>query len=102
MIHTATPRGRELGELMQQMLKQVGIELTLEPVDQSTLVSRTFKRDFDLTGWRIADGADMGPQMFALTRSDSSYNLTGWSSPEMDEVALAMRTALTMEERLDK
>ncbi|MEC9431705.1 MAG: ABC transporter substrate-binding protein [Pseudomonadota bacterium] len=102
MIHTATPRGRELGELMQQMLKQVGIELTLEPVDQSTLVSRTFKRDFDMTGWRIADGADMGPQMYALVRSDSSYNLTGWSDPKLDELSQAMRTALTMDDRLSK
>lgn len=101
MIHTATPRGRELGELMQQMMKQVGIKLNLEPVDQSTLVARTFKRDFDITGWRLADGADMGPQLFANARSDSAYNLTGWSTPELDEIAMNMRTATSMDERLD-
>lgn len=101
MVHTATPRGRELGELMQQMTKQVGITVNLEPVDQSTLVARTFRGDFGIIGWRIADGADMGPQLYAHVRSDSSYNLTGWSTPELDELAQRMRVAETREERLD-
>lgn len=100
MIHTTTPRGRELGELYQQMLKQVGIELELQPVDQSTLVKRVFTRDYDISGWRLADGADMGPQLFAAVHSASSYNLTGFSSPELDKTALAMRTATSREDRL--
>ena len=42
---------------------------------------------------RIADAEDVGPQTFALSYSKSSYNLSHLSSPEMDKVALAMRTA---------
>ncbi len=101
MIHTATPRGRELGELMQQMMKPAGIELDLQPVDQSTLVKRVFTQDFGISGWRIADGADMGPQLFANVFSKSSYNLTGYSSPELDAVAMEMRTTPDRERRLD-
>ncbi|MGG7567460.1 ABC transporter substrate-binding protein [Rhodovulum sp. DZ06] len=101
MIHTATPRGRELGELMQQMLKQVGMTLELQPVDQSTLVARVFKRDYDISGWRLADGLDMGPQLFAGVHSKSPYNLTGFNDPELDALALKMRTAPTREARLD-
>lgn len=101
MIHTATPRGRELGELMQQMMKPAGIELDLQPVDQSTLVKRVFTQDFGISGWRIADGADMGPQLFANEFSKSSYNLTGYSSPELDAVAMEMRTTPDRERRLD-
>lgn len=102
MIHTTTPRGRELGEIMQQMLKQVGIELELIPMDQGTLVKRVFTREYDISGWRIMDGADVGPQLFALVHSESSYNLTGWSTPEVDELALAMRTSPDQDERMDK
>ncbi|MWB77884.1 hypothetical protein GLS40_07605 [Pseudooceanicola sp. 216_PA32_1] len=101
MIHTTTPRGRELGEIYQQTAKAAGINLTLEPVDQSTLVARTFKGDFDITGWRIADGADMGPQLYAYVTEGSSYNLTGFNNPELDALAKKMRVAPTMEERLD-
>ena len=100
MVHTATPRGREIGTLMQQMLKAVGIALELVPVDQTTLITRTFKREFDIVGWRMSDSPDMGPQLYALVRSDSSYNLSGHATPELDEMAQAMRTATTMEERL--
>lgn len=102
MIHTTTPRGRELGEMMQQMLKQVGIELELIPVDQGTLVKRVFTREYDISGWRIADGADVGPQLFALTFSKSSYNLTGWTTPDVDKLAMAMRTSPTREDRMAK
>ena len=102
MIHTTTPRGRELGEIFQQTAKAAGITLTLEPVDQSTLVARTFKGDFDVTGWRIADGADMGPQLYAYTKIGSSYNLTGFNNEELDKLADEMRVATTVEDRLNK
>jgi 4-phytase/acid phosphatase/peptide/nickel transport system substrate-binding protein len=80
MIHTTTPRGRESGELLQQM-------------DQNTLVKRVFTKKFDISGWRIADGVDQGPQVYALLHSNSSYNLTGFSTPETDKLADEMRTA---------
>jgi len=102
MIHTTTPRGRELGEIFQQTAKAAGINLVLEPVDQSTLVARTFKGDFDVTGWRIADGADMGPQLYAYTKIGSSYNLTGFNNEELDKLADEMRVSTTMEDRLQK
>lgn len=93
MIHTTTPRGREFGEIYQQLLKQVGVELELVPVDQNTLVKKVFTNDYMISGWRIADAEDVGPQTFALSYSKSSYNLSHLSSPEMDKVAFAMRTA---------
>ncbi|WP_407495470.1 ABC transporter substrate-binding protein [Pseudooceanicola sp. MF1-13] len=101
MIHTTTPRGRELGEIYQQTAKAAGINLELQPVDQSTLVKRVFTNDFDISGWRIADGADMGPQLFAYAMPGSSYNLTGFDDPKLSEVAQQMRVAPTMEERLE-
>lgn len=101
MIHTTTPRGRELGEVYQQTAKAAGINIELQPVDQSTLVKRVFTNDFDISGWRIADGADMGPQLYAYAVPGSSYNLTGFNDDNLTEIAGKMRTAPTMEERLD-
>lgn len=97
-VHTATARGRELGELMQQMLKQVGIRVVLEPVDQSTLMRRYYTHDYDIVGWRFPDSADMAPQLFSAVHSSSETNQSGVSTAEMDDVAEKMRLAATREE----
>lgn len=99
MIHTTTPRGKELGEMLQQMYKKIGVELTLNPVDQNTLVKRVFTNNYQISGWRIADGLDVGPQVFGLSHSKSPYNLPRYKNPELDKLALAMKTAKTLEER---
>lgn len=93
MIHTTTPRGREFGEVMQQLYKKVGVTLRLVPVDQNTLVKRVFTNDYQISGWRIGDANDVGPQLFALAFSKSRYNLSHVKSEALDKAAMAMRTA---------
>jgi 4-phytase/acid phosphatase/peptide/nickel transport system substrate-binding protein len=99
MIHTTTPRGKTLGEVYQQLLRQVGVELELIPVDQTTLVQRVFQNNYMMSGWRIADAGGVGPQLFALSHSESPYNIARMKDPELDKLALAMRTAKSPEDR---
>ncbi len=99
MIHTTTPRGREFGEINQQLMKKAGIELELLPVDQNILVKRVFTNEYMMSGWRVADSIDVGAQLFALSYSKSPYNITRNKKPELDQLALGMRTAKTMELR---
>ncbi|WP_164736677.1 ABC transporter substrate-binding protein [Pararhodobacter zhoushanensis] len=97
-VHTATARGRELGELLQFMLQDVGIAVTLVPVDQSTLMRRVATRDFAMTGWRIPDSPDLEPQLYSAVHSTSQTNNSGVSTPEMDAAADAMRLATSRDE----
>ena len=99
MIHTTTPRGKELGEIYQQLLKKAGMELKLLPVDQNILVKRVFTNKYMISGWRIADALDIGPQLFGLSFSKSPYNITRFKEPALDKLSLGMRTAKTMELR---
>jgi len=99
MIHTTTPRGRELGEIDQQLLKKAGIELQLVPVDQNILVKRVFTNNYMMSGWRVADANDIGPQLFGLSYSKSPYNITRFKTKELDQLSLAMRTAKSPEAR---
>ena len=101
MIHTSTSRGRELGEIYQQTARAAGIELELQPVDQTTLVKRTMGGDFDITGWRIGDAPDIGPQLYSYTRPDGSYNLTGFNDDELTKLGDDMRVAETLENRME-
>ncbi|MBT3532432.1 MAG: hypothetical protein HN478_01045 [Rhodospirillaceae bacterium] len=99
MIHTTTPRGKELGEIFQQLMKKAGMQLDLIPVDQSILVKRVFTNKYQISGWRVADALDVGPQLFGLSHSKSPYNITRLKTPELDKLSLAMRMAKTMESR---
>ena len=84
MIVTATPRGRTVGQVLQQFWKQVGANMEIEQVDQATIVPRAFMRQFQLTPWRIVDLADPDAQMYANFRTGSPVALANYSNPELD------------------
>jgi peptide/nickel transport system substrate-binding protein len=86
MILTATPRGRAIGQVLQQFWKQVGANMELDQVDQATIVPRAFQRQFQLTPWRIVDLSDPDPQMYANFRTGSPVALAGYSNPELDRL----------------
>lgn len=84
MLVTSTPRGRAVGQVLQQFWKQVGASMEIEQVDQATIVPRAFQRQFQLTPWRIIDLADPDPQIYANFRTGSPVALANYSNPELD------------------
>ena len=86
MLVTATPRGRAVGQVLQQFWKQVGANMEIEQVDQATIVPRAFQRQFQLTPWRIIDLSDPDPQMYANFRTGSPVALANYSNPELDKL----------------
>jgi peptide/nickel transport system substrate-binding protein len=86
MLVTATPRGRNVGQVLQQFWKQAGANMEIEQVDQATIVPRAFMRQFQLTPWRIVDLADPDPQMYANFHTGSPVALANYSNPELDRL----------------
>jgi 4-phytase/acid phosphatase/peptide/nickel transport system substrate-binding protein len=86
MLVTATPRGRATGQVLQQLWKQVGAKMEIEQLDQAVIVPRAFKREFQLTPWRIADLPDPAPQMYADFHTGSPVALANYSDPELDHL----------------
>jgi peptide/nickel transport system substrate-binding protein len=91
-IVTATPRGRNIGQVLQQFWKQVGANMEIEQVDQATVAPRAFMRQFQLTPWRIVDLADPDPQMYANFHTGSPVALANYSDPELDRLLEHART----------
>jgi 4-phytase/acid phosphatase/peptide/nickel transport system substrate-binding protein len=85
MVATATPRGRIYGQILQQFWKQIGVDMQLDQVDQTTVVTKAFKRDFELTPWRLVDSADPDAQMYANFHTGSPVNLAQYSNPVLDK-----------------
>lgn len=86
MLVTATPRGRMVGQVMQQLWERVGAHVQIEQVDQATIPPRAFMRQFQLTPWRIIDLADPDPQMYANFHSGSPVDLANYSNPTLDHL----------------
>lgn len=99
MTVTATPRGREGAQVFQADMKKVGIDVEIKPVDQTQLVKEALSRDFQVTGWRIIDLADVDPQMFANFHSKSPINFSGYNNAEVDRLLLVGRTSLDENKR---
>jgi peptide/nickel transport system substrate-binding protein len=101
MLVTATPRGRNVGQVLQQFWKQVGANMEIEQVDQATIVPRAFMRQFQLTPWRIVDLADPDPQMYANFHTGSPVALANYSNPELDRLLEHARTTADQEKRVE-
>jgi 4-phytase/acid phosphatase/peptide/nickel transport system substrate-binding protein len=101
MIVTATPRGRTVGQILQQFWKNVGANMEIEQVDQATIVPRAFMRQFQLTPWRIIDLADPDPQMYANFHTGSPVALANYSNPDLDHLLEHARTTADVDKRTE-
>jgi peptide/nickel transport system substrate-binding protein len=86
MVFTATPRGRNAGQIFQQFWKQVGANMELEQIDQASFPPRAFMRQFQIIGWRIIDTPDPEPQIYANFHTGSPVALANYSDPELDHL----------------
>jgi 4-phytase/acid phosphatase/peptide/nickel transport system substrate-binding protein len=101
MLVTATPRGRTIGQVLQQFWKGVGANMEIEQVDQATIPPRAFMRQFQVTPWRIIDLADPDIQMYANFHTGSPVALANYSDPELDRLLEHARTTADVDKRTE-
>lgn len=85
------PQMRAQSQIIQENLRQVGLEVKLEPLERSVLIDRVFvKRDFDLT---LASYYSAGDPAIGYTRlyitnksTAANTNASGYSNPKVDEL----------------
>jgi 4-phytase/acid phosphatase/peptide/nickel transport system substrate-binding protein len=101
MLFTATPRGRAGGQVLQQFWKQVGAKMEIEQVDQTTIPTRAFARNFQITPWRIPDLADPEPIIYGLFHTGSPAALANYSNPELDALLERARSTADRAKRTE-
>ena len=101
MLVTATPRGRTVGQVFQQLWKNVGAQMELEQVDQVTIPPRAFQHKFQLTPWRIVDFPEPDVQMYANFHTGSPVNLAQYSNPELDKLLEDARVTVEEPKRIE-
>ena len=101
LLVTATPRGRAIGQVLQQFWKRIGANMEIEQVDQATIPPRAFMRQFQVTPWRIIDLADPDVQMYANFHTGSPVALANYSDPELDRLLEDARSTADVDKRID-
>ena len=90
------PTTAEISNRIADALKGIGIPLSAEPLDFSTMISRLDHHDFDLfvMAWSLSRDPD---SLFAFFHSSmdvvGGYNIQGLHDPQLDEVLEALRWA---------
>ena len=100
-LHSNTSRGRDIGALLQQLFKDIGV--TLKPVGLSTgpQVMRVLNKDYQLATWRIPPTRDHGPLLYRGYHSQSPTNFNSYSNPRLDRLLELQRIATDREQRND-
>ena len=97
--HTTTPRGREIAAIARELFKKIGVNVKPAPGDYLSHGMKIFEKTYQIAGYNMPGGRDMGPVIFALFFSGSPTNITCYNNPEMDRFLLAQRTATDPEKR---
>ena len=92
------PQMRAQSQIIQDNLRQIGIEVKLEPLERSVLYDRVYtKRDFDLTLGSFYSAGDpaIGYTRLYITNTSTSpnTNASGYSNPKVDDLLGQAATA---------
>jgi ABC-type transport system substrate-binding protein len=97
--HSPSIRGRETGEILQQMLKPIGVSVTLVPNDWAAITRQLFSKEYDIATWGILGTDEIEPYTMAAFHSESPWNITGYTSQDVDKLLIEQRMSMDPEER---
>ena len=86
LLHSNTSRGRQIGELLQQLYKKIGVNLKPVGLSPPPHVGKVLAGNYQLATWRIPPSGDQGPRLYNSFYSQSPMNVTGYSTPAMDRL----------------
>jgi 4-phytase/acid phosphatase/peptide/nickel transport system substrate-binding protein len=91
VLHSNSKRGRDIGEITQQLFKDVGVTANPAGFDFGPVIKKVISGKYQLSTWRISSRADQGPALFLTLHSKSRANFSHYNKPEMDKLLVAQR-----------
>jgi peptide/nickel transport system substrate-binding protein len=86
------PELLKTGEVVREQLKEIGIEMNIEPVDVSIWFDRFINGDYQITSAYQERTIDPDNFYALVLRSGADINTTGYSNPELDALIDEART----------
>ncbi len=101
---TASPRFPQFTSIalvLQNQLKQVGIEASLDQVEWGTFIQKWKDRDYDTFVSFNGSGNDPDRALYPMLHTGGSVNAFNFSDPEIDALLEEARTTVDREKRLE-
>ncbi len=100
-LSNASPQLQQTTELMKDQLREIGLDLEIQPIEFATVVSNANKGDYQasLIGW--SGGLDPDDNLYALFYTKAGFNLAKYSNPQFDKLLDDGRTTLDQAKRGD-
>ncbi len=95
------PELLKTGEVVQQQLKEVGIELSIKQVDVSVWFNAFIKGNYQITSAYQERTIDPDNFYALVVRSGGDINTTGYSNPQVDALIDQARTETDEQKRFD-
>ena len=95
-----TPDNIAIAELVKEQAAKIGITVTIEPVDQATLINRALAGDFQGMGFRNHAGGGDPDAQGVWWKTGSPVNFGRIKDPEIDRLLDAGRVELDPEKRV--
>ncbi len=94
-----SPELRQIGEIMQSMAKEAGIEIKLRATEFATSLNAAEKGDFDayMLGW--SGRVDPDGNIYSFWKTGGPLNYSKLSNPEVDRLIDQARLANKLEDR---
>lgn len=102
LLVNTVPFVRRLSSIYQQDLQKVGIDMQLAQLDNSLLLDRTYKKDFDavIFKWPIGRDADIAYIWHsAMTDVAGGYNFISYKNAEVDALLDAAQSEFSTQAR---
>ncbi|MEV7779893.1 ABC transporter substrate-binding protein [Kitasatospora sp. NPDC088351] len=93
------PEGQQRATVIQQMLGEAGVKVTVKPMDPATLGTSLMQRTFQVQDFMTSLFGDTDTALANLYAPGSPYNFTGWSNPQATQSIAAGRAALDPAQR---
>ncbi|MGD9308216.1 MAG: ABC transporter substrate-binding protein [Desulfosarcina sp.] len=91
VLHSNSKRGRDIGEITQQLFKDVGVTANPAGFDFGPVIKKVISGKYQVSTWRISSRPDQGPALFLTLYSKSRANFSRYKNPEMDKLLVAQR-----------
>jgi peptide/nickel transport system substrate-binding protein len=98
---TNTPDTLRLAQAVQASVAEGGFELTIVPVEYSSLLEVQEQGDFDLLQLGWSGRVDPHGNMYNFLSTGAGNNYSGYSNPEVDELLTEAATVIDPAERAD-